>query len=381
MSHIKYSVLSLFAVLILAAVPAQAATIDDIIGNVSMNPVDVDIDTVVDAVNVNGTLHVVGHDANGVDVRQLIDLTTGVTSAVEVFVPQNGNANPSGGEVGISQVIALDDGRALYVGESNNAVTGTSATYWFDPENPNLAGSGPAAFGSVRSASTDGTIVGTDIGLAAIGSLNQSLQPLPGNVGGGAVDITTDASYIVGDSIWQLVNGAYQQVNTLGFDVPTNSLGLPTDWASVAIDPVVGDAVFGAYFLDALTFTENFGFWRADGTFLFAANAGERFSDFEVYDGQLVAALNGLDDGILYALTDGSSLTIESITGDKSRFEGRGLYQGSAGFVLRGANGVMTTTYLVNGEGAEVPEPSTLILGLSGLLLGGLKRRSLKKAS
>ncbi len=82
------------------ATPLQALhgdVITSLFGDIQMAPVDVDIDNVVDAVNVDGVLHVVGHDSNGVDMRQLINLTTGVKSQVEVFVPQNGSASPGGG--------------------------------------------------------------------------------------------------------------------------------------------------------------------------------------------------------------------------------------------------------------------------------------------
>lgn len=375
MIQIRFTFFAIAFASLVSALPVQAAIIDDIIGDVAMEPIDVGVATVLDAVNIDGVLHVVGANESGIAVRQLIDLTTGVAAAPEVFVPLNGDAQPGSQDSGVARVIALDDGRALYVGISDSGAISSAATFWFDPTTPSSAGN-PTDSGIVLDASGSGMIVGVERGAAAVGSITQPLQALPGDLFAGAKDISGDSEYVVGSGIWHLVNGAYQLVDTAGFELPSDALSLPGEWEAVAIDPVVGGAIFGAYFLDANTFVETFGFWAADGTFLFEAEAGARFSDVEVYDGQLVAALNTLDDGILYALSDGSSLTIEEITGVQTRFEGRGLYRGSAGFLLRGANGVQTTTYQTSNNETEVPEPSTLILGLSGLLFGGLRRRS-----
>ncbi len=276
----------------------------------------------------------------------------------------------------VLSVQALDNGQAVYVGRSDNGSNSVSATYWFDPGNPIAASGSSSEVGTLRDVSTSGVLVGANNNVASIGNFSQPLQPLAGNISGGAFDVTSDASYIAGDALWRLnaTTGSYELVDTSGFELPTNGLSLPTEWVAAEIDPVVGDAVFGAFFLDALTFTNQFGFWRADGTFLFAADGAEEFSDFEVYDGQLVAGLNLNDDGVLYSITDGSSLTINGLTGNDALFSGSGLYQGSAGLVLTAPGG---GSFVTSYSTTAVPEPSAFALatvGCVGLLFH--RRRS-----
>ena len=190
------------------------------------------------------------------------------------------------------------------------------------------------------------------------------------------MDISNNDRFIAnsaGGAVWEKTGPDYQLLSTFGFDQAPNSVGLPTTWDAVEIDPVTGDGVLSGAYLDVTTFDTHQGFWRTDGTFLFS-EANAAFSDFEIYEGQLVAALNGTDDGILYAITDGSRLKMEELRGEKTLFAGKGLYQGSAGFVLEGSGG---NIFITSHSTTAVPEPSSIALSLiatAGLALRHRKR-------
>ena len=358
-----------FLLLITLVVPAtaRAEIITNLIGDVQLTPLAIDVASPSDAVNANGTLHIVGKSASGEFVRQTIDLSTGSKSSLQAFVGQNASS------VGASvfAVQSFSDGSVIYLGESANGVVNSSATYWHNPALANGAASGTASTGFLLDAGADSTFVGSNQGAASAGSPNSVLQPLPGNVVGIANSISHDSSTIAGDSIWSLGQSGYEQLSTLGFDIAPNSVGLPTTWDAVEIDPVTGDGVLSGSYLDSMTFTNTQGFWRTDGTFLFG-EANAAFSDFEIYEGQLVAALNGTDDGILYAITDGSRLTMEELRGEKTKFAGKGLYQGSAGFVLEGSGG---NIFITSHSTTAVPEPSSIALCIVASAALALRRK------
>ena len=360
-----------FLLLITLVVPATATAdiITNLIGDVQFTPLGIDIALPADAVNANGVLHVVGEKSSGGFARQTIDLSTGTKSSLFDFVPQNGSSNPA--SLGVSAAMLLVDGRVAYAGQSRSVAGVTNATVWFSPDSPLSVSTSANNAGSARDISATGLLAGTDTGVASVSTLSQGMSPLPGNVSGGARDISLNDLYIAGDAVWTLGQSGYEQLSTLGFDQAPNSVGLPTTWDAVEIDPVTGDGVLSGAYLDVTTFDTHQGFWRTDGTFLFS-EANAVFSDFEIYEGQLVAALNGADDGILYAITDGSRLTMEELRGEKTKFAGKGLYQGSAGFVLEGSGG---NIFITSHSTTAVPEPSSIALCLIATAGLALRRR------
>jgi len=361
-----------FALLVAAAtaVPAQAGIIHDLIGEQSFAPLSVGLENPANAINIDGTLHVTGQ-FNGTGAVQMIDLTTGAAGTIQQFHSLNG----LGGGSGVEEAVQLDDGSILYLGSSAFGSNPISATYWLnDPTNPVSNSAAPNTTSFLEGASANGTIIGNESLGAAVGPVGGTLQLLPG--GGGSqnvIDITADAQYIVGDSIWALGENGYQTVNTLGFQVPENG-ALPTQWGGSAIDPVTGQAVLTGTYVDLLTFQTNTGFWSDDGTLLGTFGGGV-FQDFEIWEGQLVAGLNGLDnDGHLLAISDFSSMSILDLTGQQSMLRENGLFVGSAGFLLDGPNGTMVTSHATNDVSA-VPEPSSLVLWFIGGVLLWMKRQ------
>jgi hypothetical protein len=163
----------------------------------------------------------------------------------------------------------------MYMGQS----FGTSSnepTYWFEqtaPIHPLVNGT-IGASGEVLGVSGSGTFVGTSGFVAAVvGDVaSNNFQGLPGFDPLVARDITHDGNYIAGGGfssyIWSLNElGGYDVLSTAQFDF-SESGGDAPQWLAVAIDPIVGDAVFAGTFFDLTSFSERVGFWRADGTFI-----------------------------------------------------------------------------------------------------------------
>ena len=367
-----FSVLSLLG----SSQNAQATIIEDLIGDVAFAPVSVTLDTPDAATNINGVVHVVGqHD--GKAARQLIDLTTGTVGQVEFFdsllSAQGNGGNQTGMIRGVQQ---LNDGSVLYVGDSAGNLSMVQPTYWTTQNNPDtFFSSGQEAAGFLYASAADGTTVG-NIGVPVYASPGGSFTQLPGFGAVRADDISVDARYIVGSSVW-VANGTggYAFFDTSTFDLSVSG-GLP-EWRAVAIDPVIGDAVFAGSYFDLNTFSENVGFWRADGSFIGASVNGSLFRDFEVWEGQLVAAVSSFGVGYLHAISDFSTIALSSILGVDADIYDDGLFVGSAGFLSSGANGAFITTRTTHdpfGGGTEVPEPATCTLVAMALAFAVRKR-------
>jgi hypothetical protein len=118
----------------------------------------------------------------------------------------------------------------------------------------------------------------------------------------------------------------------------------------VAIDPASNQVIYAGNFFSLDDFSDHTAFYRGDGSVAFVAAAGSSFRDFEVSGGQLFAAVNTLDDGHIYA-TDGSSVSVESLTGSKALFADGGLTSTDDGIylALTGAGGSFVVGYALEG--------------------------------
>ena len=187
-----------FALLLLALFAPSTATADiitNLIGDVQFTPLGIDIASPRDAVNANGTLHVVGQESNGNWALQTVNLVSGAKSSLSTFFAIDGSTGA--GNVGVVSATWLNDGRVVYVGDGDTGLT-TGPTYWFapsQPSSPSLTLSNP---GILFRASPTGTLVGADTSVASVGTLTEPLVPLQGLSSGAARDITDDGRYIVG---------------------------------------------------------------------------------------------------------------------------------------------------------------------------------------
>jgi hypothetical protein len=364
------------ACLLMYSVVGTSTTNADIItmltGRIGLAPVSLDIENVNAATNVNGVVHVVGqHQGQG--ARQLVNLQTGAVSQVELFDSILSGTGFGGNPEGkIVEVQHLNDGRVAYVGQSAGNDTTDQPTYWFHRDTPiTVFAAGEQSSGEVRAISLDGTFVGTSgFVTAAFGDVeNELFMALPGFDAFVARDITDDSTFILGDAfIWKHNDlSGYQAYSTSAFDFSQTNNDAP-DWWGTAIDPTTDTAVFAGTFFDLNTFTERVGFWREDGS-LIGTTESATFTDFEVIDGHLVAAVAGLDDSYLYAMTDFSSISMTEILGESMQVHA--LYSGSLGFVGTSAGGGMFI-----GSVTAVPEPSSLLLlATVGLTTVGFSRR------
>jgi len=348
---------------------SNADIIHDLVGQVQMQPVMITMESPSAVTNVNGMIHVVGSH-NGRAAREIVNISTRSSMGIEYFDSLASAAGGTGNTAGrIREVRQLNNGSVLYVGNSAGSSDTSQPTSWLTPNNPQ-GGAGTTGFpssGEYYGLSKAGLIVGT-VDNAITATHGNLPQLLPGN-GVVGLDITSSGSHIAGSLLWEANNfGGYDILNTSGFDFSVSG-GLPT-WQAVAIDPVTGEAVFAGEYLNSSSFENEVGFWREDGSFDFSTGAGTEFTDFEIYSGQLVAAVNGYDDTSLWAITDASSLYMESILGSKSLLAENGLFQGSVGFLGQSASGnVFVAT------ASAVPEPGSFALLAIGMTCCLMRRR------
>ncbi len=322
----------------LVAAPAKGDIITSLVGQLSMQPVSVSLDDPRAVTNSGGMLHIVGSH-NGRAAREVINLSTRTSMGVEYFDSLASAGGGIGSNVGrIFEVRRLDSGQMMYVGDSAGSVSVLQPTSWLAPNDPQggVSTVGTQVSGGFLGSSSTGIIVGTTN--AAVYGTHGSLPILLPGGQGVAIDISSDGNFIVGGLLWEASPfGGYDILNTAGFDFSVS--GVLPDWQGVAIDPVLNEAVFAGEYFNISTLETEVGFWGEDGRFRFSSGTGTQFTDFEVFNGQLVAAVNGIDDSSLWALTDASSLRLESILGEKSLLYENGLYVGSVGFLGRSSSG------------------------------------------
>jgi len=310
--HLMTYPLVLAFLCLLGASTAQGDIITMLTGRIGLAPVSLGIENVNAATNVNGVVHVVGqHQGQG--ARQVVDLATGTVGNVEFFHSIASAQGSNGIRDGkINNVTLLNDGRAIYVGQSYG-IGSNEPTFWFDPFEPHHPLIvGQSASGELRDVSANGTFAGTSGFVAAVygDAATNTLEALPGLNARGAIGITDNAEFIAGEEfIWnQNEFGGYDVYSTLDFDFSSTGDDVPA-WVDVEIDPISGDPVFAGVFFDLNSFTDRVGFWREDGSLIGTTDTAT-FTDFEVIDGHLVAAVHGLDDSYLYAMTDFSSISM-----------------------------------------------------------------------
>lgn len=333
----------------------------DYFGGVITAPTATTLDVPVDGVWVGNTFEVVGQD-NGQAATQAfaLDGSRQNETYFDSFLSENGGSGANDGF--IHSAINLSDGRILYTGDSAGLVTVQQQTYWFSPGD--ARGEVGAIGGSqLRDASSTGIMIGFDQAaiLRVPGGIHQNLPGFGANV---ARDISSDGTYIAGSLLWQInANGGYSVVDTSGFDFET-SVEEPT-WVGVEVD-ATGAAFFAGEFFDLNTFTSVVGFWAEDGTYL--GSAGEVFADFAVVNGDVVAAVNGSDDGALVRVRDGQTVNVETLVGSKALFPAKGLFAktGALGLVLQDAEGSFVTVVQTANQGGGDPPIVDLLFDCDG---------------
>ena len=114
---------------------------------------------------------------------------------------------------------------------------------------------------------------------------------------------------------------------------------------------------------------------------MFSSDSNTDFRDFEVYEGELVAAVAGVDDSFLYAISDASWISLETAFGSKTLLSDDGLFVGSVGILGEDPFGNLFIATAESGNVAAVPEPSTFVLAALAFGLFGCYARFQKKLS
>jgi hypothetical protein len=325
----------------------------------------VGLDWPIDGLITEDGIQIVGQD----DGQAAIDFAGEVFYFDSIRSSQGDSSETDGLIVGVTE---LADGSVVYFGQS----FGTSSnepTYWFEPQSPihPLVNGQIGASGEIRGFGADGTFVGTSGFVAAIvGDLEtNNSQGLPGFDPIVANAITYDSRYIAGvglgpSFVWELNElGGYDVLDTSGWDFTATGGDVPS-WTGVETDGA--STYFSGEYFDLNTFSEKVGFWNVEGEFL--GSYGNNFADFAYVDGQIIAAVNTLDDGMLVRMSDGASLTIEELTGTPATFPSKGLFAGDSelGLLLEDGDGAFYSVYATNGGADEAPVIVDLFVDYDG---------------
>ena len=315
----------------------------DYFGPAILGPTPTEIDNPSDGVFVGTGFELVGGDANR-GARQFY-FPTGDRGSVEYFESLlsagGGTGNSNGRIYGVSGLV---NGSIIYVGDSFGTTQTTEPTYWLNPLTPQTGYiSGGLQGGFLLSASTSGVFIGSSgAGANIYGYLDSDLYVLPGAEDGAPVAISFDGSFVVGTGgqIWHAAGTGYSVYSTAGFDF-TAAGGTPT-WRGVEVDGN-GEVFFAGEFFDLNTFATSVGYWNGDGDYL--GSRGVSFADFDVVGGEVVAAVNGFDDGALVRVRDGQFVTIAELTGSAATFPAKGLFttDGALGLLLQDGDGMFVT--------------------------------------
>lgn len=313
----------------------------DYLGSALLGRTAVTLDNPRDGVWDGDQFEIFGAEANQAALERFE--LSGMADPIVLFDSLASEAGASGDTTGrINDAAQTPDG-LLYVGQTAGLVSITQPTTWSTPDDPEggVSAVGTPVDGGYLAVSTGGLFVGTDTN-AIYGVHGELPELLPG--GGAAVsavDISSDSRHLAGSFLW-IANefGGYDVVGTSGFDFSVSG-GTPT-WLGVEVD-AMGNVFYAGEYLDLNTFETAVGFWDEDGSFL--GTVGVDFADFEIVEGDVVAAVNGASDGMLVRVRDQSTLSVQSLVGSPAMFPGKGLFaaEHALGLVLVDGGGAFVT--------------------------------------
>ena len=325
-------------------------------------PTSVSLDDPVDGVWNGEQFEIIGAEANQAALERF-DIE-GTAEPIVLFDSLLSAASEMGNTQGVLRAAAKTPVGLLYVGQSRGNASAAQITSWTSPDIP-MGGTSPTGVetqGVALSVSLDGVFVGIS-GVAVYGEHAELTEPLPGGIPANiARMISSDSQHIAGDFIW-ITNefGGYDVVDTFAFDFSGSGGGAPT-WEGVEVD-ASGNAFYAGEYFDTDTFQNAVGFWREDGTFL--GSAGQAFVDFALVDGELAAAVNDTNDGLLVRMSDLATVSTSWIAGEPAMFIDdirRGLFADGdkLGLLLDGDSGPFVT--VVSGD----PLPAQVALPAAG---------------
>jgi hypothetical protein len=134
--------------------------------------------------------------------------------------------------------------------------------------------------------------------------------------------------------------GAYDVYSTSSFDF-TVSGSVPT-WYGVEVD-AAGNAFFAGEYFNLTTLETEVGFWSETGQFL--GSLGSDFADFDIVNGEVIAAVNAGSEGWLVRPSDMSSVAISDLISSPATFPAKGLFttDGQLGLLLENSSGPFVT--------------------------------------
>ncbi|HEV7281689.1 MAG TPA: HYR domain-containing protein [Pirellulaceae bacterium] len=328
---------------------AFSGSFADYLGPTLVGPTAVGLSDPVDGLFVGERIEIVG--AHEGDAAIEVD---GVVVPFESLLSSSGESEDRRGK--IFEATPYGDG-ALYVGHSSGTVGTPQSAYWLGASSVHHPLSkGQPNSGILFGVAGDGTFVGTAGGtIAAYGNpTTNALQVFVGFDSTVVWEISADSTYVAGGSFLWVKNalGGYDVFSTAGFDFSQSNDFAP-DWRGVETD-AEGNPYFAGVFFNLTTFGEEVGFWDVDGEFL--GSFGHEFADFAVGpDGEVIAAVNDLEDGYLVRMRTGESLSVESLVGRKATFAEKGLFaaEGKLGLLLEEPGGAFYT--VLQTAGADPP--------------------------
>jgi hypothetical protein len=155
--------------------------------------------------------------------------------------------------------------------------------------------------------------------------------------------MSREGRFVTGSSslLWQAdSSGGYDVYSTSSFDF-TVSGGVPS-WYGVEVD-AAGNAFFAGEYFNLTTLETEVGFWSESGQFL--GSLGSDFADFDIVNGEVIAAVNSGPDGWLVRPSDMSSVAISDLIGSPATFPAKGLFttDGQLGLLLANSSGPFVT--------------------------------------
>lgn len=374
----------LLLVTITAPVSAQADLITELLGE-NATPLYEGLQTDLhEAANItnagNGTFVLSGLLAPGSDASagvEFFSIDTGTSLGLHEAPSLNGVGGTSTLRGLTFQTTGDYAGNVLGVGSSEFASTIRVPTVWNlgDITNPLLASGNTSGAAGVNLASENGMIFGSIPNTASFGMAGEFMQGLPSGQSLSTTAATEDGRFAGGGSIiWDIgLDGSSSEFDFSHFETNDGEITF-SGVAGLALN-TDGSYVAALNYLSA-DFTESgVAFLDLEQGNLFGLVQDHQFVEFDIWDGQLVAGLNGFDDATLLALGDFSSITLEEWTGQNSLLAFGGLADGSGLLLLEDVD---TGGFSINRYEtfSSVPEPSSMaLLALGGFFAFGKRRR------